>query len=120
MKTSMPVSQAYLQLLVVCRNRLNNCCVGFVWRKHHVPDFGNTVPSKHEARLHRALVERRHNTQQVPKQQARRRLYLGCTAVIICKMLSKGMQDMPIIDVYDVVLDMPTDTKATPASKTYT
>lgn len=53
----------------------------------------------------------------VTEQHARRRQYLGCTAVKICKMLSKGVKDVPIIDVYDVVLDMPTDTKATPASK---
>lgn len=56
----------------------------------------------------------------MPEQHARRGLYLGCTAIIIGKMLSKWVKDVPIIDVYDVVLDMPTDTKATPASRTYT
>lgn len=44
-------------------------------------------------------------------------LYLGCAAVIICKMLSKGVKNVAIVDVYNVVLDMSTDTKATPASK---
>ena len=48
------------------------------------------------------------------------KLYLGSAAVIVCKVLAQGVKDVTVVNVYDIMLDMPTDTKATPASNTDT
>ena len=49
------------------------------------------------------------------KQRTNELLYLQRTAVIVCEMFAQWMNDVAVIDVYDVVFDVPTDAKATPA-----
>ena len=110
-------SDMYLQLLVISRNGLHNCCISLVWRERYVPDLGNTIPSKHEARLQKAFLVISTMTNSILVCAAWKRLHLGCTAVIVCKMPPERVKDVTVINMYNIMLDMPTDTKATPASK---
>ena len=106
---------------MISRRRLHNCCISLVWRECHVPNLGDTISSKHEARLQKHASGIKIKMQHfvcLLEQPACRNCHLGRATVIVSKVLAQGVKDVTVVNVYDIMLDMPTDTKATPASKT--
>ena len=93
----------HLQLLVISRNRLHDCCISFVWRERHDPNLGYTIPSKHEARLQKAHSSGIKNDIQhfvyLRGAVCLQNPYLRRAAVIVCEVLAQGVKDVTVVNV---------------------